>query len=216
MWSKVVDDVTEELGLTTSLWSMNGEHGLIKIPAVEKAGHYLNGKERFEYDSARQYFIKKWNPDIVIVATLWKNVDENSAKNFFNFLEVHAKNVILVESPPALNDVGNRNTYQYLSFLGMDASISSNNNQLWEHISHEETDKTRKKLLKIVSKRNNFSFLPTADLFLSDSSAIVASGKHVFYLDDDHLTDEGTKLTASRFRGAIQNILNRERKRIPM
>ena len=216
MWSKVVDDVTEELDLTTSLWSMNGEHGLIKIPAVEEAGHYLNGKERFEYDSARQYFIKKWNPDIVIVATLWKNVDENSANNFFNFLELHAKNVILVESPPALNGVGNRNTYQYLSFLGMDASISANNNQLWEHISLENTLNTREKLLKIVSNRANFFFLPTADLFLSDSFAIVASGKHIFYLDDDHLTDEGTKLTTSRFKSAIQNILNGERKRIPI
>ncbi len=209
MWSKVVDDVTLELDLTTSLWSMNGEGGIINIPAVEKAGSYLSKEERFEYDSARQHFIQEWHPDIVIVANCWDIIPESSLTGFFDFLELHAKHVIIVGSPPVL-DIGNRSAYQYFSFLGMDEHIAADADQLLKLTTLENTANTRRSLLNMVSERRNFSYLPTADLFVSDSSAVVAHGKDVYYLDDDHLTDKGSQLAASRFRSMIRDIIGEQ------
>ena len=208
MWSKVVDDVTAELDLTASLWSMNGVSGLMHVPPVEQAGTYLSKSERFEYDAQRQFFIKKWNPDIVIVACRWEDIPASSATDLFQFLESHAKNVLLLESPSALDGIGNRSVYQYLSFLGVDSPSSQNDNQLWGQVTFANTLSTREKLVEFAFDRPNFSFLPTADLFASDSSAIVASGNHVLYMDDDHLTSEGAEVAKERIRSAIQNILN--------
>lgn len=208
MWSKAVDDVTEELDLTTSLWSMNGESCLMQIPPIEEAGRYLNGRERFEYDSQRQFFIKKWNPDIVIVACRWEFITESAAADLFQFLESNAQNVLLIESPPVLDGIGNRSVYQYLSFLGIEAPSSPNDDLIWGHVTFENSIATREKLVKFAFARPKVSFLPTADLFASASGAIVASGSHVFYLDDDHLTDEGADVAKARVRIAIQNILS--------
>lgn len=216
MWSRVVDDVTEELGLTTSLWSMNGESAFIQIPLGEESGKYLTKSERFEYDSQRMAFIKKWNPDIVIVACRWENVNANSASAFFQFLESSAKHVLLIESPPLLDGVGNRSLFQYMSFLGYTPSNSTSENQVWDRVRFENTVSTRKKVVDFAFDRSNFSFLPTADLFAADGGAIVAVGRRVFYLDDDHLTTEGAEFARERIREGIQNILNGDIERFPI
>ncbi len=208
MWSKVVDEVTEELALTTSLWSMNGESGLMHVPPLEEPGRYITKNERFEYDNQRQFFINKWNPDIVIVACRWEFVDGSSASELFQFLELNAKNVLLVESPPVLDNVGNRSLYQYLSFLGIEPSSSPSGNLIWEQVSFIDTIATREKVMNFAFDRSNYSFLPTADLFVSDHGVNVASGSHVFYYDDDHLTDEGAELAKERLKNAIQNIIS--------
>ena len=216
MWSKVVDDVTEGLKLTTSLWSMNGVSPFIQVPPIEQRGIYLTQKERLVYDSQRISLIKKWNPDIVIIACRWDNVDENLASDLFRFLESSAKHVLLIESPPLLDRVGNRSLFQYMSFLGITPSDSTSESQVWHHVRFANTLSTRKKIVNFAFDRSNFSFLPTADLFAADSGAIVASGKRVYYLDDDHLTDEGAELAAERIRKVIQNVLNGDFERFPI
>ncbi|MES2982662.1 MAG: acyltransferase family protein [Verrucomicrobiota bacterium] len=216
MWSKAVDDVTGELDLTASIWAMNGESGLMQFPPIEKAGGiYLSGRERFEYDAQRQHFIQKWNPDIVIVACRWELISERETAGLFQFLESHAKRVLLIESPPVLNGVGNRCLHQYLSFLGKDKPRSANH-LIWEDVTFNNSKATRDKLVKFACDRPNFSFLPTADLFASDIGAKVASDRHVYYLDDDHLTDEGAEVAKVRIKSAIQNILVGDLDRFPI
>jgi len=216
MWSKVVDEITEELGLTTSLWSMNGESAFMQIPLVDRPGRYLTKIERFEYDSQRMALIKKWNPDIVIVASRWESVDATSVADLFQFLESNAKHVLLIESPPLLDDVGERSLFQYMAFLGITPSSSQGGNQVWERVRFERTVSTRRKVVDFALTRPRFSFLPTADLFATDRGAIVASGKKIFYVDDDHLTDEGAEVARERIREGIQNILNGDIERFPI
>jgi peptidoglycan/LPS O-acetylase OafA/YrhL len=216
MWSKLVDDITGELDLTTSLWSMNGESGLIHKTPRKKIGPYLTRAERYEYDSLRKDLIKKWNPDLVIVSNFWGIIRDTSATELFDFLQSHAKNVVIVESPPVLEGIGNRSVYQYLSFLGRDTSIDANTTQLWNQVNMEEILKARAKLLKIVYARPNFHFLPVADLFLLHGSATITAGNQVLYLDDDHLTNEGAKLASSRFKSCIENILLGKRNTFPI
>lgn len=216
MWSKVVDEVTEELGLTTSLWSMNGESAFMQIPLGEKRGTYLTKSERFEYDSQRMALIKKWNPDIVIVASRWENLDASSVAYLFQFLESNAKHVLLIESPPLLDGVGNRSLFQYMAFLGITPSSAQGENQVWERVRFERTISTRRKVVDFALARPSFSFLPTADLFATDRGAIVASRTEIFYVDDDHLTDEGAEVASKRIKEGIQNILNGDLERFPI
>ena len=217
MWSRAFDDVTGELDLTASFWSMNGESAMMQFPPVEKAGGiYLGARERFDYDAQRQDLIRKWNPDIVIVACRWELLSEAETAGLFQFLASHAKRVLLVESPPVLDGVENRCLHQYLSFLGKDRNRPANGPLLWEDVSYAKSKATRQKLVKIACDRPNFSFLPTADLFASDSGAIVASDKHVYYLDDDHLTDEGAGVAKERIRTAIQSILSGDLDKFPI
>jgi hypothetical protein len=216
MWSKVVDRVTEELGLTTSLWSMTGESPFMQIPLGEKRGNHLTKSERFLYDSKRMELIKKWNPDIVIVASRWEHYDASSVADLFQFLESNSKHVLLIESPPLLDGVGDRSLFQYMAFLGLTPSSSQGENQVWERVRFEKTVSTRRKVVDFALARPNFSFLPTADLFATERGAIVASRKEIFYVDDDHLTDEGAEVARKRIKEGIQNILNGDLERFPI
>ncbi len=204
MWSKLVDEITEELDLTTSLWSINGELVFPYNDQVWQPGVCLTKGQRMEYDSARMRFIKKWNPDVVIIACGWEKVDKSVADELFDFLESNAKHVLLIESPPVLDRVGNRCLYQYLPFLGFSPSDSLTDNLVWKHVNFSNVLETRKKLVEFAFDRSNFSFVPTADLFTKEGGAIVASGKKVWYLDDDHLTNEGSEIARERIREAIQ------------
>lgn len=217
MWSKAFDDVTGELDLTASFWAMNGESAMMQFPPVEKAGGiYLSARERFDYDAQRQKLIKQWNPEIVIVACRWELLSETETAGLFQFLTSHAKRVLLVESPPVLDGVENRCLHQYLSFLGKDKTSAVDDPLIWEDVTYTKSKAARQKLVKIACDRPNFSFLPTADLFASDSGAIVATDKHVYYLDDDHLTDEGAGVAKERIRTAIQAILAGDLDKFPI
>lgn len=217
MWSKVFDDVTEELDLTASFWAMNGESGAMRFPPVEKAGGiYLSARERFDYDAQRQNHIRKWNPDIVIVGCRWELLSESEAAGLFQFLASNAKRVLLIESPPVLKGVENRCFHQYLSFLGKDTPGPANDPRIWKDVKLAKSIATRRRLVKYACDRPNFSFLPTADLFASEKGAIVASNSHVYYLDDDHLTDEGVDVARDRIRTAIRNIYAHDLDRFPI
>ncbi len=85
MWSKLVDEITEELDLTTSLWSINGELVFPYNDQVWQPGVCLTKGQRMEYDSARMRFIKKWNPDVVIIACGWEKVDKSVADETVRF-----------------------------------------------------------------------------------------------------------------------------------
>lgn len=217
MWSKVFDDVTAELDLTTSLWAMNGESAMMQYPPVEKAGGiYLSARERFDYDAQRQKLIEQWNPDIVIVACRWELVSASEAAGLFEFLTSNAKRVLLVESPPVLEGVENRCLHQYLAFLGKDQPRSATGQLIWEDVAFAKCKATRAKLVKFAFDRRNYSFLPTADLYASNNGAVVASDKEVYYLDDDHLTGEGADLAKERIKAAIQHLLDGDPDRFPI
>jgi regulator of extracellular matrix RemA (YlzA/DUF370 family) len=216
MWSKVVDDVTEKLGVTVSFWAMSGESGLMQAPSVAESGRNLTKEERLEYDVQRRILLAKWNPDIVIVANRWEHVSEAAAIPLLSFLEANVKNVIIVESPPVLRGVEDRSFYQYASFLGGAGSISIDNKHLWPRADFGDVVKVRRELVEMSLRRSNFSFLPTADLYAQTNGSIVASGRDVYYFDDDHLSAEGADLAASRFMQAIQNILSGKRGSFPL
>ncbi len=216
MWSKMVDEVTEELDLSVSLWSMIGEPVYMSTPPVEQPGRFLNEIERFEYDDGRQLFLREWNPDIVIVATRWEYLDYDLATDLFRFLEQHAKNVILLESPPVLENVGNRNLYQYLSFLGLEPPDSPTESQIWESVDFEDSKASREKILRTANSHLNFYFLPTADLFATDQGVVVSKGRQILYLDDDHLIDDGAFLAEERLKAAIQLVLNGDTDQFPL
>ncbi len=208
MWSKLVDDITGELDLTTSFWSMNGESGLMHVPPVQKVSDFLDGRQYFDYDYQRQQFIEIWKPDVVVVALRWNPYLVKKAEVLFDFIGSHAGEVIIVESPPVLSEIGNRSAYQFLSYLGRDDSTGPNERQLWPQEQIPGKSKAREQLLKIVEDRPNFHFLPTADLFLSEDSVIVSTGRKFFYVDDDHLSNEGAWRAHPRFWSVLHSATN--------
>ena len=118
MWSKLIDELCQENQITVSLWSMTGEISFMDIP-VEKnvPGRSLNAEDFYAYNTSRLSHIKKWKPDLVIIAAIWEYMDHDMTKDVLDYLEVHATSVVLVESAPSLPRVGNRNFLEFFSFL---------------------------------------------------------------------------------------------------
>ncbi|MBX2853299.1 MAG: acyltransferase [Phycisphaeraceae bacterium] len=216
MWSKSVDSITKEMGLTTSLWSMNGVPFYTQVPPGDHPNKALTQAERMQYDAQRLSLIKKWKPDLVIIGANWKFIPGDYLTDIYDFLEIHAENVLLIESPPVLDGVGCRCVYQYLPFLGIEPPASQDQSLIWERCTFTQTQRIRAGLVQVAFERPTFSLLPTADLFASDGGAIIGSGPRIYYLDDNHLTDEGTDIVKPRIKMAIQNILGGDRNSFPI
>ena len=152
--------------------------------------------------------------DLVIIAAPWEHVTREETDPLFGFLEEHAGRVMLVESPPVLSNVGNRNFREYASFLGLHPQAGKE--LVWQKYSLKNMRDVRKLLHEYVDRWKTFSFLPVADLFTREDGVLVAVGETVVYLDDDHLTDYGADIAAARFSLAIGHMLRGDGDSFPL
>ncbi len=209
MLARLVEQITHELDRSVSIWAMNGEPALTAVPA-EKSGpsYYLNEEERFQYDSMRLKYLSQWHPKLVILAARWEGIDPDQAADFFTFLEAHAENVLIVESPPPLIKLYNRSVHQFAAFLGRKGLFKSGDNFFWTTVDFERVEKVRDTWMEAISEKQSFSFLQIADIFALESGVMVGNKNTMFYLDDDHLTEEGALLIADRFKSTLQKLLS--------
>tara|TARA_B110000037_G_scaffold212998_2_gene266726 strand:- start:242390 stop:244414 length:2025 start_codon:yes stop_codon:yes gene_type:complete len=215
MWAKAIDDVTKALEISTSLWAMNGQNPFIQFPITEdQSAEYMSGAEKAAYDQSRLDKIKEWNPDIVILAARWQHTTREEAKPLLDWLSDNVKEVLLVESPPPLLKIGDRNFANYAAFIGH--KPTDNEELIWATFGLNDLRRTRWKLFNFADNYVNVSVLPTADLYLTPEGILAAADRTVYYLDDDHLTDTGVIQANERFQLAIEALLKGERNAYPI
>lgn len=205
-WCKLIDDITKKEGISTSLWAMIAVNPFFDVASTDKKGSkYLSAAEQRDYDISRLDYISRWKPDLVIFAARWESINSPSTRSLFDFLEQHSKAVLLVESPPALSAIGDRNFAEFISFLGV---TGKNGEQIiWKAHDEGRTMQTKERIMELVAARKTFSFLPIADLYTLKTGVLCGTWPTVYYLDDDHLTDAGTLLAHDRFATSILQLL---------
>jgi hypothetical protein len=210
MWADAIRFVAEALRIKTSIITMNGEGPFVQIPlSREKKGNYLSSEERYAYDKSRLELIESWKPDLTILCCRWSDYREADTKELLDFLEQHSARTLLMEQPPELADVGNRNALQYLVFRGIKPAIGVK--QYLPIGNSDKVESGRTLVREIARKRRSISYIPTFDLFVKESDALVLDGKNVMYVDDDHLTTYGARLARPRIEDAISEELYRRK-----
>lgn len=206
MWCRLIDDITGKMGVTASLWTMNAQDPFFEIPVTDRQFvRQLTIAEKVAYDTNRLRCIEAWKPDLVIFSARWETTDAPRMEALFDFLNRHAKNVLLVESPPVLTGVGDRNFANYASFIGK--APGADGRFFWPDGRPEKVAELRGKMMALVSKRPRFSWLPVADLYTDGKVILAGIERTIHYLDDDHLTDAGTEISRERFSVAIRKLL---------
>lgn len=204
MWSDAIRSATEKLGIKTSFYSMNGVSPFVKFPLSRNQEiSRISPKEKYQYDKARLDFIRKWQPQLVILCSRWWKNDEFGATELLDFLEEHASNVLLMEQPPELT-FGSRNALQFLCFQNVKPETGIKQYSP----THAARDQMKRSLVrKLANRYSSFGYIPIYELYTQDSQALVLDGKQIVYVDDNHLTTYGAQLAAPRIQQIISETL---------
>lgn len=215
MWAKAVDDTSAELSVSTALWTMNGQSPFIEFPiSKDQSSEYMSGFEKAAYDQARLDKIKEWKPDIVIIAARWQHITRPKIRPLLDWLAKTETEVLLVESPPPLLEIGDRNFANYAAFIGQ--SPLDDEPLIWGQFEPKNIQQTRWKLYYFADTYPNVSVLPTADLYLTAEGIRAGTGRTVYYIDDDHLSDAGVAVANERFRSALHSLLKGKKTDFPL
>ena len=206
MWSDAIRSVTEKLNIKTSFISMNGVNPFIRLPlSNEQSEGYLSPEEKFAYDKSRLELIKKWNPDLVILCCRWSGVKESRTIDLLGFLVEHSANVLLMEQPPEVQSVGNRNALQYIASQGI--RPESGVRKYFPAGNTHNVEEGRTLVRVLAAKHRHCGYIPVHDLYKKESNALVANGRNVVYVDDDHLTTYGAQIAVPLIEQVVTETL---------
>jgi len=204
MWSQVVRNVVESLGVTASFYSMDGVSPFFDVPpSKNQAVRFLDSGTKYEFDLARIEHIQAWHPDVVVLATRWSEVEDVRLVNrTLEFLTANAKQVVLIQQPPELY-FGQRFAVEQLCYLGV-APNQAHPDIYLRTAREENVSRGRALVDTLASTHPNVRVVRVDDLYRKDETTLVVRDGNVVYLDDDHLTDYGSALAQERVAAAIR------------
>ncbi|MEI8019651.1 MAG: SGNH hydrolase domain-containing protein, partial [Schlesneria sp.] len=207
MWADAIRSVTEELEIKTSFITMNGVSPFINIPlSRNQKSLQLTSEEKYLYDKSRIELLQLWKPDVTILCVRWEYASESEANALLDILEQHSSKTLLMEQPPELAVVGNRNALQYLIFRGIKPEIDRK--QFLPIGNTERVNAGRDLIRKLARTRKTVDVIPIYDIYVEDSEAFVLDARNMLYYDDDHLTTYGAKIGRKRIRQSIAEALH--------
>jgi peptidoglycan/LPS O-acetylase OafA/YrhL len=210
MWSAAIADIAGELDIPTAFYVIGHyEKPFFSVPLeLGSKTRTLTAAEKLEFDRARLRAIEKSNPKLVIIAARWELILEQETTDLLAVLNERNIQVLLIEDPPRLKNVGNMNVMQYLAWKRLLPERPQTDQQLFLPChTLGENDGARRFVRDLANKYDNVRLLPTYDLYSSGSEAKVTSGRIPLYLDDDHVTTQGAQLALPRIRGKIAEII---------
>ena len=203
MWSDVIQGIATEADATLSLWSMAGESPALRFPLADHSGsgRRLSPQERLAYDSARVRLIEHWKPRLVVVCRRWTAERSGGLDELVDFLCRHAEYVLLVEQPPEIAELKDRNLLQDLAFLGV--TPSDGVRRYLPILDPTGGEEARRLVRASAARHPSCTFIPVHDVYARGDDVLVLDGREAVYTDDDHLTTYGAGLATARFREAI-------------
>lgn len=203
MWAKVLDEVAKELGTSISFYAANATPTFFDIPIKKtKSTRYFSLDEKYVFDSARLFFLKKWRPKVVVISAKWDSIKSIQETNdLIEFIGSIGSKVLLIEQPPRLF-FGDKNALQYFSYLDLtDLEISK------QYVQHADFLSYKKGLDLVELIANTCGFCQrviTSDLFLTNNKVLVIDSYNVLYIDDDHLSYKGALKAKDRIIRSLQ------------
>lgn len=196
MWAKVVDEIARECGVTASFYTSPGNSPFFDIRDItaQERTKGFSEAERIELASRFIRNLEEWRPRLLIVACRWESISEPDWSRFRDMLSFCYTNeikVLLLNQPPVIDVVGNRNMRQYLAYLGYapngEEQFIDVRNDLAIRAANERLD-------RYASLHSNVSVFDVFGRFSRAGRALIVKGDDILYYDDDHLSYQGTAL----------------------
>jgi peptidoglycan/LPS O-acetylase OafA/YrhL len=212
MWSAVIDTIAKELGVTVSFYAADGTPPFFHIPLQKSTEPFLffTSEEKYLFDRKRLHFMQEWKPKIVIIVARWSHVrDIGITMDLVRFIGEIGSKILLIEQPPMLF-FGDKNTPEYLAFLGM---TPKEGQRQYIRTAQDREYELGRRLIRTLSRKYPYcEYLPMADIFLDDRhGAWVLDGSRVLYINDDHLSQDGASRGKDRIYDRIRDVMGRSR-----
>jgi peptidoglycan/LPS O-acetylase OafA/YrhL len=210
MYSKVIDDVCEELGVSVAFFTLDGGAPALfdNSNSTSIMGPFPTKSEAIEYDELRWRYVKKWNPKCVIVIDRW-DLQYTSQKEFSrsmrSFLDKFAPldtNVVFIAQVP-VHKVGELQNLREI--VGMKLNVGKR----LPILAPDERDRIRKDIASAAERLMDYypSLLvirPDRSFYINEGSIRYLDQRKFLYADDDHLSDDGSMFVKSTIKSAIK------------
>ncbi len=209
MWARVLDEAAKELSMSIAFFAADGTPTFFNIPPKkqQKGTLFLTAEEKYIFDQSRLKYLAEWKPKIVVIACNWMRIDKRNTVSLIQYLDNIGSRILLIEQPPKLF-FGDRNTPQFLSYLGL-KPIKDLKQYVRGVNSTDYIDGIN--LVKKIEENNSHCFrVATSDLYLSGDMACVLDSSDVLYIDDDHLSYSGASMARDRIVVTLTKLIQDE------
>lgn len=211
MWAGLLDNIAEELGSTISFYAADGTPTFFEIPVKRGARtRFFSSEQKYIFDSSRLKFIREWRPKLVIIVKRWSSLaNPEDAQDLIEEIGGLGARVLLIEQPPDLF-FGDKNAPKYLSYMGV-VPASGVRKYVPSLVAKPGYQRGSNAIYEIARKYDFCDVLPVADIFLNplqgkEGEAWVLDGFDALYIDNDHLSYQGTLRVKDRLIGKISEL----------
>ncbi|OYQ43959.1 acyltransferase family protein [Flavobacterium aurantiibacter] len=196
MWGKTLHDIANELGVSISFYTAVGNPPFFKIGESQQKGNKgFSAEQRSAYANNFLQSLKLWKPDFLVISCRWDSMDDEKWSDFYallNYTKTIGIKVVILNQPPVIDIIGDRNSAQYLSYLKFKPkSLGPGYLPL---LDSEAVLKANATIFRINEKYKNVVVVDIYRTYRKSDSALVSNGRKILYYDDDHLSYDGTQL----------------------
>jgi peptidoglycan/LPS O-acetylase OafA/YrhL len=207
MWAGVLDDIASEMQLTIAFFTADGTSPFVQMPLQRRSDPQWAPNEKLIFDETRLQRISDWKPRVVLLLTRWSRRNRAEADPLIRLVTSGQVPILTISEPPALF-FGDRNILRQLAVINPPPDRNGD-----RHLSSGDPgslEKGRDLLRELEREYRSFHTIDISDLYLhGDSKVLVASGKNLLYIDDDHLSDFGASVAKQRIRDALARVMHR-------
>ena len=215
MYSKVIDDICDELDVSVAFFPVDGGAPALfdNSNSTTIRGQFPSKAEAIMYDEFRWKYVKEWNPKCVLVIDRWdlqyssRNAFSISMRSFLaKFAQLGTKVIFVAQVP--VHKVGE------LQNLREIVGISLRVGKRIPALLPDQRDTLRKDIALAAERLtvDNPSLLvtrPDRMFYTNEGSIRYLNGRKFLYADDDHLSDDGSLFVKSTIKSAIATGLMR-------
>ena len=209
MWGHIITKICKELEVSVSMFNAYGTNPMIQLPLGKKAAPYFTAEQKFNFDSKRLEYLKKWRPKVVIIAHRWSfKYDPMKDVEFLKYIDSCGGQVLFIEQPPEL-PIGDVSAPKYIAYQHPNMTKAEASRIVMMKAHHQDQlDAVNLRIMELSQFFDYCHFLPVGDFFTTAKNEVlvVDEGK-VLYIDDDHLSQAGADKARLRIKNKISQLL---------
>lgn len=202
MFGQVIHDICQKHNLSVAFLCMS--HGQHPFLDTTPCHNFPTQKEATAFDEKRRELLKKWQPDLLLLMDRWdfREPEEHARRMEQLLMEVTrlSKQVCIVNQIPVL-DVS-RDNLRAMTAWSIDTELGAP--RFYPDSKEERRHAIHSFNHNLISRFPNVKCInPGSQLYQTDGSVKYYDHKTFYYINEDHLSQEGAEIFTSVLENAI-------------
>lgn len=208
-WAPVIDEIMREIGKSVSFMTADGTPAFFNVPIQKDSqkGFMFTSYQLNTFKEARLRMIRERKPKLVIISAAWRASHVEESESLVAEIVENGSQILLIGDPPKLA-IGDRNAPQYLSYLNVQENEQGD---VWlDLIDYDHYVEAKTAVKRILGRcEPNCRLVDPSTMYIRSfkidrrKHLKVVNNNEVLYIDDDHLSVAGAKLSKEVIREAV-------------